>query len=108
MLLERRVGGSLGHGALYGAGWLEDTEDVKDEVMMPEIMPEVIWTDAVFYDGQSRLGRVVRCPEAGDLVFEVEHGHDAMMQKIWKRSQDGAFREFLIHCGNVLALAQKK
>jgi hypothetical protein len=76
--------------------------------MMPEMLPEVIWTDSVFYNGQNRLGRVVRCPDAGDLVFEVEYGHDAMMQKIWKRSEDGAFREFLIHCGNVLALAQKR
>ena len=71
-------------------------------------MPEVVWTGEVFYDGQKRIGRVVRCPDTGgDLVFEVVWGEDAMMQTIWKRSQEGAFREFLIHCGNILALAQK-
>ena len=71
-------------------------------------MPEIIWTGEVFYSGQNRNGRVVRIPDAGDLVFEIEWGHDAMMQQIWKRSED-TFREFLIHCGNVLlALAQKR
>ena len=33
MLLERRVGRSIGHGALYAARWLEDIEDVKGEDM---------------------------------------------------------------------------
>ena len=71
-------------------------------------MPEIIWAGEVFLDGQNRNGRVVRCPDTGgDLAFEVEWGHDAMMQKIWKHNEEGAFREFLIHCGNVLVLAQK-
>lgn len=69
-------------------------------------MSEIIWADTVFYNGHHRNGRVVRCPDTGDLVFEVDSGDDAMMQKIWIRSEEGAFREFLIHCGNVLA--QKK
>ncbi len=71
-------------------------------------MPEIIWTGEVFYDGQKRQGRVVRCSDSdGVLTFEVAWGQDAMLQTIWKRSQEVAFREFLIHCGNVLALAQK-
>lgn len=70
-------------------------------------MPTIIWGGEIFYSGQKRNGRAVRCHDTGDLIFEVEWGHDAMMQKIWKHCEEGAFREFLIHCGNVLALAQK-
>jgi hypothetical protein len=70
-------------------------------------MPEVIWFGEVAYDGQNRNGRVVRSEADGDLAFEVERGQDAMMQKIWKPSEIGAFREFLIYCGNVI-MSQKR
>lgn len=73
-----------------------------------ELMSEIIWTGEVRYSGQYLNGRVVRWGVDGDLAFEVELGHDAMWQKIWKHYEQGAFREFLIHCGNVLVSAQKK
>lgn len=107
-----------GGGCVYlpAAGAVQSVEEAMNPfvnlyhlVPMETRMPHVIWTGEVFYDGQKRMGRVVRCPDdGGDLVFEVDLGHhDAMMQTIWKRSEEGAFREFLIHCGNVLASTRK-
>lgn len=68
-------------------------------------MRKVIWTGKVFYDGQSRDGRVVRASdEGGDLAFEVERGHAAMGEPIWKHSE-GPFREFLIAAGALMEAA---
>ena len=73
-------------------------------------MPKVIWTGQVFYDGQNRTGRVVRDDDQGDLVFEVEWGHAAMGETIWKRSEEvrtqAPFREFLIAAGNLMMAAE--
>jgi hypothetical protein len=71
-------------------------------------MPEIIWSGRVFYDGQYREGRVVRTPEKGDLACEIDSGHDAMLQTVWRRSEDGVFREFLVHCGNILLAARQE
>ncbi len=68
-------------------------------------MRKVIWTGEVFYDGQSRKGRVVRAAEeGGDLAFEVEWGHAAMGEPIWKHSQE-PFREFLVAAGALMEAA---
>lgn len=68
-------------------------------------MRKVIWTGKVFYDGQSRNGRVVRvADEGGGLAFEVEWGHAAMGEPIWRHSQE-PFREFLIAAGALMEAA---
>lgn len=67
-------------------------------------MPEIIWQNDAYVDGQHRLARAVRSGD-GEVTFEVEHGYNAMNEQQWKRHEE-AFREFLIAAGTIMQ-AQK-
>lgn len=63
-------------------------------------MPTIIWMGPIFYDGQTRVGRVVRVDNL-EFCFEVEHGKDAMDTICWKRCNEPFF-EFIRAAGNLM------